>query len=160
MHVSWLDIVILLPLLWGLVRGCMKGLVAEVMAVLAIIFGCIGARGFGPAVAGWLGLWSWPQAVCTAVAYALIFIAVAVVLTICANLLSRLFKAVNLGGVNRLCGGLFGMAKWALVVLVVLFCVNQLDMQFGFMPPEVKSASLLYNPALDLANRLWLSVTC
>ena len=52
------------------------------------------------------------------------------------------------------------MAKWALVVLVVLFCVNQLDSFFHFMPDSLKSSSLFYQPVVNLANRLWLEVTC
>ncbi|MBQ4508506.1 MAG: CvpA family protein [Paludibacteraceae bacterium] len=161
MDFCWLDIIILLPVFWGLVRGLMQGLISEVMAILAIILGCLGAYWWAGRCAAWLhAQWAWQPAVCNAVAYALIFIAIAVALTVLANLLSRLFKAINLGGINRLCGGLFGMAKWALVVLVVLFCVNQLDSFFHFMPDSLKSSSLFYQPAVDLANRLWLEVTC
>ena len=161
MQFCWLDILIVLPVLWGLVRGLMQGLVSEVMAILAIIFGCLGAYWWAGRFAAWLqAQLSWQPAVCNAVAYALIFIAIAVSLTVLANLLSRFFKAINLGGVNRLCGGLFGMAKWALVVLVVLFCVNQLDIYFHFIPDSLKDSSLCYRPAIDLANRIWLTVKC
>ena len=161
MNFCWLDILILLPVLWGMVRGLMQGLISEVMAILAIILGCLGSWWWSGRFAAWLhAQLSWQPTVCTAVAYALIFIAIAVSLTILANLLSRFFKAINLGGLNRLCGGLFGMAKWALVVLVVLFCVNQLDLYFHFMPDSLKNSSFIYQPAVNLANRLWLEVTC
>ena len=33
-----LDILIAIPLLWGLFRGVVKGLITEMMAILAIIF--------------------------------------------------------------------------------------------------------------------------
>ena len=40
---SWLDILILLPLLIGLVRGLMKGLIVELSSIVAIILGFMGA---------------------------------------------------------------------------------------------------------------------
>ena len=44
---TWLDIVILLPLLIGIVRGVMRGLITEVIAILAVILGFIGAKIWG-----------------------------------------------------------------------------------------------------------------
>ncbi|MBQ7192253.1 MAG: CvpA family protein [Paludibacteraceae bacterium] len=156
---SWLDAILILPLLYGLVRGLMKGFISEVMAVLAIILGCVGARLWGNGFAHWLhSQWQWPDAVCTATSYVLLFIAIAIVLSIVAKLLSRFFNAINLGGLNRLLGGVFGIAKWGLITLVIVFGVSVLDQQFHFLPQEALAQAKLYPTAIEWANTLWQSV--
>ena len=151
---SWLDIVILLPLLIGLVRGLMKGLVTEIIAIAAVVLGFIGAKIWGHEFSAWiLQQFTWPQPVCDAVAYALLFIAITLALNLVGRLISKLLKAIHLGWVNRLLGGAFGAAKWAVIVLAVVFCVNKLDTQFHFLQPELKNSSLLYHKAVGYANK-------
>lgn len=151
---SWLDIIILLPLLIGLVRGLMKGLITEIIAIAAVVFGFIGAKFWGQAFSAWiLTQFTWPQAVCDAVAYALLFLGISIALHFVARLISKLLSAISLGWINRLLGAAFGVAKWSLIVLAIVFCVNKLDMQFHFLQPEVKSSSLLYPYAVKYADK-------
>ena len=151
---NWLDIVILLPLLIGLVRGLMKGLVTEIIAIVAVVLGFIGAKLWGADFSAWiLQQFTWPQPVCDAVAYALLFIGITLALNLVGRLISKLLKAINLGWVNRLLGGAFGVGKWAVIVLALVFCVNKLDTQFHFLKPELKSASLLYSHAVRYAEK-------
>lgn len=151
---SWLDIIILLPLLIGLVRGLMKGLITEIIAIAAVVFGFIGAKLWGQAFSAWiLTQFTWPQAVCDAVAYALLFLGISIALHFVARLISKLLSAISLGWINRLLGAAFGVAKWSLIVLAIVFCVNKLDMQFHFLQPEVKSSSLLYPYAVKYADK-------
>ena len=153
-ELNWLDIIILLPLLIGLVRGLMKGLITEIIAILAVVFGFIGAKLWGQTFSAWiLQQFTWPQAVCDAVAYALLFLGISLALHLAGRLVSRLLSAISLGWMNRLLGGAFGIAKWALIVLAVVFCVNKLDTQFRFMKPELKSSSLLYPTAVKYADK-------
>lgn len=150
---NWLDVIILLPLLIGLVRGLMRGLVTELIAILAVILGCVGARIWGPVFSHWIAQQvSWAQAVCDVIAYALLFLAIAVVLNLLGKLFSRLLKAIHLGFVNRLLGAIFGSLKWAIIVLTLVFLTDRLDQQFHFMKDSVKSKSVTYQPAVQSAN--------
>ena len=151
---TWLDIVILLPLLIGLVRGTMRGLITEVIAIAAVILGFIGAKLWGKIFSDWLlSQFTWPQPVCDAVAYALLFLAIAVALNIVGRLISKLLKAIKLGWANRLLGASFGVLKWGLIVLALVFCVNKLDEQFKFLQPELKKQSIVYPEAVKLADK-------
>ncbi len=154
---SWIDILILLPLLIGLVRGLMRGLVVELAAIVALILGFIGARLWGARFSLWLmAQFAWPEGVCSVVAYALLFVGIALLLNIVARLLSRLFRAIHLGWLNRLLGGVFGVAKWAIVVLLVVLCVHRLDDQFHFIRSDLKQQSVIYNYTTPLAEKAWL----
>ena len=75
---SWLDIIILIPLLIGLVMGLVRGLLIEVVSIAAIGIGYICSKIFSAVVASWLMTsFNWNEAVCSVVAYAVIFIIVA-----------------------------------------------------------------------------------
>lgn len=155
MKINWLDILILLPLLIGFVRGLMRGLVSEFIAILAVILGCLGAKLWGAAFSAWLlRMFTWPEAVCDVVSYALLFLAITVALNYAGRLLSRILKAIHLGWVNRLLGGVFGTAKYAVIVLAVVFLVDTLDRQFAFMQPDLKASSVTYDPAVRSAHQL------
>ena len=151
---NWLDIIILLPLLIGLVRGLMKGLITEIIAIAAVVLGFIGAKLWGPGFSAWIvSQFTWPQAVCDAVAYALLFLGISIALHFVGRMISKLLSAISLGWINRLFGAAFGVAKWTLIVLAIVFCVNKLDGQFHFMKPELKSGSLLYPTAVKYADK-------
>ena len=96
---------------------------------------------------------TWPQPVCDAVAYALLFLGIAIALNIVGRLLSKLLKAIKLAWVNRLLGATFGVIKWGLIVLAIVFCVNKLDEQFKFLQPELKKQSIIYPEAVKLADQ-------
>ena len=134
---TWLDILILLPLLIGLVRGLMKGLIVEVSSIVAILLGFFGAKYWSAAFANWLmQQFEWSETACIVVAYALLFAGIALGLNIVARLLSKLFQKIQLGWLNRLLGGLFGTAKWGIVIIALVLCVHNLDKQFQFLQPE------------------------
>lgn len=156
---SWLDIIILLPLLIGLIRGLMKGLIVELTAILAIIMGFLGTKLWGAAFAVWLSQqFAWPEAVCSVVAYALLFLGITLLLNIVAKLISKLFKAIYLGWINRLFGAVFGVAKWAIIVLFIVLCVHRLDDQFHFFKPELKQQSSIYTYVTPLSEKAWEKV--
>ncbi len=153
---SWLDILILLPLLIGLVRGLMKGLIVEVSSIVAIILGFLGAKWWSAAFASWLmQQFEWSETACIVVAYALLFAGIALGLNIIARLLSKLFQKIQLGWLNRLLGGVFGTAKWGIVIVALVLCLHNLDKQFQFLSPELKQQSVVYTTLTPYAEQAW-----
>ena len=153
---SWLDILILLPLLIGLVRGLMKGLIVEVSSIVAILLGFFGAKYWSAAFASWLmQQFDWSETVCIVVAYALLFAGIALGLNIVARLLSKLFQKIQLGWLNRLLGGIFGTAKWGIVIVALMLCVHNLDKQFQFIQPELREKSVVYTTITPYAEQAW-----
>lgn len=153
---SWLDILILLPLLIGLVRGLMKGLIVEVSSIVAILLGFLGAKYWSAAFASWLmQQFDWSETVCIVVAYALLFAGIALGLNIVARLLSKLFQKIQLGWLNRLLGGIFGTAKWGIVIVALVLCMHNLDKQFQFIQPELREKSVVYTTITPYAEQAW-----
>ena len=156
---SWLDIIILLPLLIGLVRGLMRGLVIEITSIVAIVLGIIGSRLWGAIFAAWLiKQFAWPESVCVVIAYVLLFVGISILLHLFAKVLTKLFKKVALGWLNRLLGGLFGTLKWGIIVLTLVLCVHRLDEQFQFIQPDLKEQSIIYMQAAPLSEQMWAEI--
>ena len=157
---NWLDVILLLPLLVGLVRGLMRGLISEVIAIAVVILGVVGARFAAPPFSEWLlQQFAWPQGVCDVVAYTLIFLVIAILLSILAKGLTRFMRAIHLGWANRLAGGLFGICKYGVLVLIVVFIMDKTNESFHYLDdaPVVKT-SVVY-PQMVKATHALLSIS-
>ena len=67
------------------------------------------------------------------------------------EMINKLVKAVALGFVNKLAGLIFGIAKIAFILSILLGIVNKFDNQQKLISPEMNSGSFLYTPLSDFA---------
>ena len=152
----WLDILILIPLVIGLIRGLFKGFIVQLISIVAIIIGHLGARIFGGHITCWLlKQFEWPEAVCSVISYIVLFIAISLTLNIIAMLITKLAKKISLGWLNRLIGGIFGIITYALITMTIVLCLHRLDQQFHFLKEEVKSESILYTYTAEYSEKFW-----
>ena len=148
-----LDIIILLPLVYGLARGIMRGFFKEIVAIfgLLIAFVCakVFADGLTPVIQSWF---TWDEGASRVVAFLFIFFVVSITLNLLAWLLNKLMHAINLGWLDRLGGAFIGMFKWAFIVSIIINCAEFLDSHFHFIEPEVKTGSLAYRPVQKITS--------
>ena len=151
-----LDLIIIIPIAIGFVFGLFKGLVKELTSLAAIFLGIYGAKLFSPWLADLL-IKSFDFSARTArpLAYLILFIAIAIALLILAKSLDKLFDSVSLGGLNKFMGGVFGALKYALIISVIINVFDVIDTKFSIVNPETKTSSIVYNPMLKLAPKLW-----
>ena len=114
---TWLDYAVIGVFALSLALGAWRGLVRELISVLGWVIAFLAAN----LLAGPLGP-AMPQAIPTpelrmAAAYAAVFLGSLVVTSLAGLLLSKIVKAVGLGGVDRLLGTAFGAARGLLIVL-------------------------------------------
>ena len=114
---TWLDYALIGVFVASLVVGGWRGLVREVLSILGWMIAFLAAN----LLAGPLGP-EMPQAIPTpelrlAAAYVAVFIVSLIATTLVGLLLSKIVKAVGLGGVDRMLGALFGAARGVLIVL-------------------------------------------
>lgn len=151
---NWLDVILLLPLLVGLVRGLTRGFISEVIALAVVILGVLGARWFAPAVSGAvLTLFAWPQEICDVVGYTIVFLAVAIALSLVARILNRFLNAIHLGWINRIVGAAFGVCKYGLITLIAVFIIDRTNAEYHYLDdsPVVKK-SVLYPKMVKAAH--------
>ena len=156
MPVNIVDLVIALPIIWGLIQGYRKGLIIELSSLAALILGIWGAIHFSDMVAHWLSEnWGWKSDYLPIIALAITFTGIVFGIIILGKVLTRMVKMVALGLPNRLLGALFSGLKYAIIVSVILFLISPLNEKFDLVPREIQRDSLLYEPIGDLGMSLF-----
>lgn len=142
---NWLDYLMLVPVVWLLVLGFSKGFAREITSFVALYLAIfIGFKGMY-ALTRWMSehfelKTPWLPFIC----FILLFIGVLLLLLMSGKLLDKLFKAVALGWLNRLAGALFGAIKGLMLVSVLYWLVNQVNL----IDPLDKQASMFF-PYVD-----------
>lgn len=114
---TWLDYAVLGVLGVSIGWGVWRGLVREIVSLLGWLVAFLSASLFSGPLSELLPA-SIPTAeMRTVAAFVAIFIAALMVTTLLGIVLSHLVKAVGLGSLDRTLGGLFGIARAALVIL-------------------------------------------
>jgi membrane protein required for colicin V production len=116
---GWVDLALLTVLGISALMGLWRGLVFEVVSLAGWLVAFIIANTLGPALAQKLPLGDPTSALRLWAAYAIVFVLVLVACTLLARMLRALISRTPLSIVDRLLGGAFGVARGALVLVVV-----------------------------------------
>ncbi len=106
------DIIIAALLIFGFVRGVMKGLFVEVASLVALIAGVYGAIHFSYFIGDILNEYvSWSEEYVSLTAFAGTFIVIIIVIAFLGKILTKLADFASLGVINKILGGVFGALK-------------------------------------------------
>lgn len=132
-----LDIILLIPLLWGLYKGFRKGLIFELTTFVALFAGIYGALHFSGIAESYLvaALGEEPDHL-PLIAFGTTFLFILVVVHLIGRALSKMVKWVALGLLDRLLGSLFGFLKMALFMIAILILVRSFYPGKGEIVPE------------------------
>ncbi|MDG1040185.1 MAG: CvpA family protein [Polaribacter sp.] len=153
------DIVISVFLLFGFVRGIMKGLFIEIASLVALIGGVWGAIHFSYFIGDFLKeSVTWSEKKVSLAAFAITFILIIIVVGLLGKFLTKLADLAALGLVNKLLGGVFGLVKIGLVLSVVFIFFDRMNTSISFVDKETLSASILYEPVKSIAPTIFPSI--
>ena len=154
-----IDIILGALLLFGLVRGLMKGLFVEVASVVALIAGVYGAIHFSNFATDFLEpRVEWDEKYVNIVAFAITFVIIVVAIAFAGKALTKLADFAALGFLNKLLGGAFGVLKIGLILSVILIIFDNMNRKLPFADQEDLEASVLYEPVKSLAPMLFPSI--
>jgi len=146
-----LDICLVIPLVWGCIRGVYKGLMLSIGSLVGLILGIYLANAYASDFSELLlEQFVLSKRVAYIFAFFIIFASVAFIAFLLSKLLDKFFKVVMLGWVNRLLGAVFEVLKYALIVSVCLNLLTFADNYLSFIPEERKQESVLYEPLLKM----------
>ncbi|MBC3845969.1 CvpA family protein [Winogradskyella echinorum] len=153
---SIIDIVLGALLLFGLIRGAMKGLFVEVASLVALVLGVYGAIHFSGFAAEFLeSKVDWAEKTINIVAFAITFVLIVLAISLAGKALTKLADFAALGIINKLAGGIFGALKIGLILSVLLIVFNKLNNTLPFMEKEDLEESVLYEPVKSLAPMIF-----
>ena len=153
------DIVIAALLIFGFVRGVLKGLFVEVASLAALIGGVYGAIHFSYFIGDFLKeAVSWDQEYVSLAAFAGTFITIIVTIALLGKMLTKLADFAALGVINKILGGLFGAIKIGLILSVVFIFFGKMNDTIPFVKKETLDESILYAPVKKIAPTIFPSI--
>ena len=141
---NYLDIIIAIVLFLFGFKGYRKGLIIEVVTLLAFGVGIYGAMHFSDFTAAHLQeVMEINPKYLNTIAFVLTFILLVIVVNLIGRAVTNIIKAMNLSFFNKLCGFVFGVDKGVLLCSILLLVLNNFQL-IGILKPEVREQSKLY----------------
>ena len=145
-----LDIILLICFIPGIIRGISKGFLEQALSLVGIVLSVWAAFKFSALVCGWLKPYlSLSETTLNVVAFALILVAVCLVVLIVAKLLTKVLEMSMLGWLDKILGLVFALVVNALLLGVFIILFDTLNLKFGFVKPEVLDGSVVYTTLRD-----------
>lgn len=144
---NFIDILILVPLVYAGYKGFKHGLIIEVFTLLALFVGLYAGIHFSDFMANFLkNSFSWDSEYLPIIAFTLVFLGVGAMVFFAGKAIEQMVRVVNLTPLNKLFGVFFGVLKMIYIVSVILVIAESYDEKGDFFPEEKKDNSLLYHP--------------
>ena len=154
-----LDIILAALLIFGLVRGFIRGFFVEVSSLVALAVGLFGAIHFSYIIAkGLKDRTEWTEKYVQIIAFACTFVIIVILVSLIGKFLTKIADTAQLGLMNKTFGALFGLAKIGLMLSVVLIILSKLNKEIPFVEEETLQDSVLYNPVKNLAPTIFPSI--
>ena len=148
---NYLDIILAIPLLWGLYKGISRGIIKELCSLIALILGIYGAVHFAQYIQPYLKEeFSIESSFSPIFSFAITFIGIVLLVKLIGIIIDKIVKMVALGMISRLLGGVFGILKVAFILSSILLIINTFEYHLHLIPIDQKKSSLLYKPISNI----------
>lgn len=150
-----LDIILLVPLVFGAVLGYRKGLLIELIGIVAFVLAII--AGFKLMEVGMVYLDQYIEGfneLLPFLSFIIIFLAIIILINMLGKLLKKMIDMTILGGFDSIAGAIVGIAKWAIGVSILLWLCNN----FGFELPGQNEELVLYPYLAELGPNIIASL--
>jgi len=146
---NYLDIIIVLPLLYGLIKGFSNGLVKEITGLLGLIIGAYVAINFSsylhPKFTEFFG--GYEQYV-PIIAFTTLFVVSILAIRLLGYFLDKLTKVLALGIISKILGSIFGFFK---IIVAFSFLLVVLE-EYKLINTKTQKESVLLSPLQDVAK--------
>ena len=147
---NWLDIVIIVCLIIGVVHGLATGIIKQVIFLVSLIAAILlsGAIAAGihhlvqanfPNEPAWFS-----PGVQNVVYYSLAFLLIICLFAVAAKLVDKIINHTPAGIINKLFGAIFGVCIWTLCLSIALNFAAVFDTQSQVIPKPIKENSIFY----------------
>lgn len=145
-----LDIVILALFIPGVIKGLSKGFLEQGISIAGIVLSLYLAPIYSGTVASWLqGYVNVSDGVLNILAFALVLLAVLVVVMIFAKLVTKAIEMASLGWLNKVLGIIFAVGLTAVIIGVVIILFDTVNTKFELVNAPMLQESMLYNALKD-----------
>ena len=146
----------LVPLIFGAVSGFRKGLLLEIVGILAFVLGIVG--GFKLMELGMTYLDEYFEDfdhLLPFISFLVIFLAILLLVNLVGKAVKKMVDMTLLGGVDKFAGAIVGIAKWAIGLSIILWLTHH----FGIELPGQDEDLVLYPYLTELGPNLIQSLS-
>lgn len=153
---NFIDLIIIVLLILGAVRGFTDGFIKEFASLLALILGIWGAIRFSSFTADRLyEYFDMTGRYVGILAFFITFVIIVILIHFIGMIIDKFVDAIELSFLNRLAGILFGLFKTALILSVIFVILNAIHARHPFLPEDKIAQSKFYNPIADIAPAIF-----
>lgn len=151
-----LDIIILILLGFGLVKGFFKGLFVELASLIGLVAGVYGAYYFSDYCANFLREhFNWNENYLQISAFAITFLLILLSIIVAGKALTKLADFAALGLLNKFLGGLFGLLKIAVIIGVLIMLFTLINSNLAIVDEKTLQTSIFYEPIKSIASNIF-----
>lgn len=144
---NFVDIIIVVPLVYAAWRGFKKGLIIEIFTLLALLVGIYAGIHFSDWTSARIEeYFDFDANYLPVIAFTVTFLAVGAMVYFAGKMLEQMVKVVNLSPINKILGVVFGMLKMVYTLSILIILLETYDERGDFIPEETKKNSLFYTP--------------
>jgi len=146
------DLMMLIIIIMALIKGLMKGFVIELATLAGLILGIVGAVLFSGIVAQWLTGHVSSEFI-PVIAFLILFVGIIFCVHLLAKLVDSFIKAIALGWLNRIAGGVFSAFKFMFLVSIFILVVDAFAIGERIIKQDIRDNSRLFNPIQKFAPK-------
>lgn len=148
---NYLDIALIIPVIYGFVQGFSRGIVKEITSLVSLIIGIYIAVNFSFYLESHLeDFFRDNKELIPIISFALVFAATIITIKILGNILEKITNALALGIISKLLGAIFGAIKIAVLLSAIIFFEQKLEL----IPKDVTKESMLKEPIEEVLTVL------
>jgi len=156
---NYIDMFILVLLVYAVFRGITKGLVLQLASLAALIAGIYFALKFSGFTARFLVKhWAFDYEYLYLVSLAITFALVFIMINMLGNILDKLVKTSPLSLINKIAGAFFNICKVMLIMGVLLLFIDRVNNRINILPKNAREGSFFYKPVTSATLFLFPSL--
>ena len=149
---NWMDIVIGIPIVWGLWRGLREGVILQLGGIAGVILGIWFASKFSRTLGLWLGI---NPSIAGVAGFIMILVGVLLAIALLGWLMRGLFRISGLGIFDSAGGMLLGGLKMALIMSLLLYGFDMLNKQEEWVSRRTLDTSRFYTPLKNFSGHIF-----
>ncbi len=144
---NFIDIIILIPIIYAAWKGFKHGLIIEVFTLLALVVGLYAGIHFSDYFAKILKeTFSWESKYVPVIAFTITFLAIGAMVYFAGKAIEKVVKLTGLTPLNKGFGVFFSVLKMIYFISVLIILIESYDEKSDFFPEKKKEESILYSP--------------
>lgn len=139
-----LDILLILPLIYGAWKGFQKGFIMELFTILALVVGLYAAFNFSDKFSKHMEFGKETHSYMPAISFVVLFLLVGAMVYFGGKALEQVLKIAQLSAFNKIIGATLGVFKWLYLTACVLVFIVSFDKEEKIIKKSNKEKSFMY----------------